>query len=587
MSAFVPKRDPNPEARVRDLEWARSSYQFNYNFVSPLAIIDRVPIAHEFSQDWMNILGERVLTLLQNQLELEGETHIGKYLHAKQSLLASVLAFHSELFAGVLRNIVREALQLTGRVSDKPTRPADIEDYARLFRKIGLPPVARETPDDRLFAAMRLGGPNPVMLNRIAAVDGRLPIDEREFQRVIPGDSLAAAGAEGRLFLADYGCLDGAELGDYPYGLQKYVYAPIVLFVVDRRTRQLRPVAIQCKQAPGRDNPIFTPDDGPNWLIAKVIVEVADGNVHEAVTHLARTHLLIEPFVVCTYRQLAPRHPLFQLLFPHFEGTLAINDAAWRHLISNKGPIDKLFGGSIRTSRGLAVSGVQSCLFNEAMLPRALASRGVADGEWLGCYPYRDDASLYWAAIRTWVADYLALFYPSDAELLEDHEVAAWLDEIRAEDGGRIRGIGPEGSLTVEYLVDAVTMIIYTCSVQHAAVNFPQYDFMSYVPRMPLAGWAPAPTSKSGATPADVLDQLPPLEIAELQMELGYMLGTVHYTTLGEYPPHHFPDPRVAEPLARFQARLAEIGRTIEERNRGRFPYRFLEPAGVPQSINI
>src|SRR5262249_48184029 len=157
--------------------------------------------------------------------------------------------------------------------------------------------------------------------------------------------------------------------------VQKYVYAPLALFVTDRVTRQLRPVAIRCKQTPGPDNPVFTPDGGHNWLIAKTVVEIADGNFHEAVTHLARTHMLIEPFVVCTYRQLAPSHPLFVLLVPHFVGTLAINDASWRHLIANKGAVDQLFGGTIEASRGLAVSGVQTYLFNEAMFPKAVAAR--------------------------------------------------------------------------------------------------------------------------------------------------------------------------------------------------------------------
>jgi arachidonate 15-lipoxygenase len=75
--------------------------------------------------------------------------------------------------------------------------------------------------------------------------------------------------------------------------------------------------------------------------------------------------------------------------------------------------------------------------------------------------------------------------------------------------------------------------------------------------------------------------------MAELQMELGYLLGTVHYTRLGDYGAGHFADPRVAGPLARFGERIAEAGRLIAERNRHRVPYEHLVPAGIPQSINI
>ena len=104
---------------------------------------------------------------------------------------------------------------------------------------------------------------------------------------------------------------------------------------------------------------------------------------------------------------------------------------------------------------------------------------------------------------------------------------------------------------------------------------------------MPLASYRPAPTSKHGGTAADYLAMLPPLEMAELQMELAYLLGSVYYNTLGEYRPGHFEDARVQAPLAAFQKRLAEIGKTIRTRNQTRRPYEYLIPTKIPQSINI
>jgi arachidonate 15-lipoxygenase len=104
---------------------------------------------------------------------------------------------------------------------------------------------------------------------------------------------------------------------------------------------------------------------------------------------------------------------------------------------------------------------------------------------------------------------------------------------------------------------------------------------------MPFAAYAPAPRTKTGATEADYLALLPPLNIAEQQMEIGYLLGSVRYTTLGQYGPRAFRDPRVAEPLATLQRRLAEIGTTIAGRNEVRRPYTALAASGVPQSINV
>ena len=587
MSAFLPRFDPNPESRQAALDRSRSLYAYNFTHVSPLALLDRVPIDQEFSSQWLLNVGRTVAVALGNRLELEGEKPFAEVFRSKVKALEHVIGLGSQMFVGVLHEIVLEALRFRGRASAQPDRARSLEDYAALFRSIGLPPVGSRTGDDASFAEMRLAGPNPVMLQRINRLDDRLPFTEAQYQAIMPGDSLASAGAEGRLFLADYRKLEKIEGSPGPDGLRKYLYAPLALFGVDRRTRQLRPLAIQCGQTPGAENPVFTPDDGPNWTIAKTIVEIADGNLHETVTHLARTHLLMEPFVVSAHRQLAANHPVFVLLWPHFEGTLAINEAAWRHLIADKGAVARLLGGTIDESRGLSADGVQTCHFRDSVLPRSLQARGVADATWLANYPYRDDALLYWNAISEWVLDYLALYYPTDEEVGRDAELLAWIDEIGADDGGRIAGFERAPSATIAGLAEALTMILYTCSVQHAAVNFPQYSLMSYTPHMPLAGYAPAPRSKQGGAESDILGLLPPLDVAELQMELGFILGSIHYTTLGQYRPGHFADPRVAAPLVRFQARLDQIGDVIALRNTVRTPYEFLSRSGIPQSINI
>src|SRR5262249_1847348 len=280
MSAFLPQFDPNRAARDEQLQQAQKLYQFNYTHVSPLAIIDRVPFDDEFSFEWLQTVAQRVMVGLANRAQLEvGAAHRDFHL-SKHSFLTRLLEFGQEMVAGV-RHLVGEALKFDGRIGAEPVRAESLEDFANLFRNIGLPPVAKDYRDDRTFAWMRVAGPNPLMIRKMTARDERLPITAADFQVAAPADSLEAALAEGRLFLADYAALDGAEMGDYPHG-QKYIYAPLALFVLDKPTKALRPVAIQCRQKPAADNPIFTPNDGHSWLIAKTIVEIADGNFHEA-----------------------------------------------------------------------------------------------------------------------------------------------------------------------------------------------------------------------------------------------------------------------------------------------------------------
>ncbi|HEY9641694.1 MAG TPA: lipoxygenase family protein, partial [Coleofasciculaceae cyanobacterium] len=335
----------------------------------------------------------------------------------------------------------------------------------------------------------------------------------------------------------------------------------------------------------------ITPSTGADaWMMAKTIVQIADVNFHEAVSHFARTHLLVEPFVTATHRRLPESHPLFKLLVPHFQGTLAINYAAHEFLVAPKGGVNGLLSATIDNSRVLMVKGLRIRGFNADMFPRRLQERGVDDVSALPVYPYRDDGLLIWAAIHDWVQAYLRLYYQSDADVQGDRLLQAWAHELVAFDGGRLPGFGDRetGQIeTLNYLIDAVTMVIFTGSAQHAAVNFPQYGIMSFAPAMPTAGYSPAKAVRSDSTSQDWLDLLPPLDQAQSQLNLLYLLGSVYFTQLGKYEAGHFTDPQVAAPLTAFQQRLKEIEATIDRRNTDRPPYPYLKPSQIPQSINI
>jgi arachidonate 15-lipoxygenase len=475
-------------------------------------------------------------------------------------------------------------------------RPSSLDDYSKLFATIPLPEVAKTFQTDEFFAFMRVAGPNPVMIERMTAPDPRLPVTEEQYQAVMgETDSWQAAIEQGRVYLADYGILQGAVNGTFGAipPAQKYAYAPLALFAVpagDGTDRLLRPVAIQCGQNPD-DYPVITPATGADaWLMAKTVVQIADMNFHEAVSHLARTHLLIEPFILATHRQLPATHALFKLLVPHFQGTLAINHAAHEYLVAPKGSVHRLLSSPIETSRTLAVIGLQARGFNADMLPRRLQDRGVNDPSRLPVYPYRDDGLLIWEAIRDWAAAYLGIYYPSDEAVQGDRALQNWAKELVAFDGGRLQDFGDAGDgqiKTLNYLIEAVTMVIFTASAQHAAVNFPQNGLMSFAPASPAAGYSPAKAIGPESTPQAWLDMLPPLDQAQQQLNLLYLLGSVYFTRLGYYAAEHFTDPKVAAPLQAFQSRLQDIEATIDQRNADRPVYHYLKPSRIPQSINI
>lgn len=489
-----------------------------------------------------------------------------------------------------------------------------LKNYQDLFQLIYLPIIAYQAQEDKAFAAQRVSGANPLVIERLPKLLDKFPVTNAQYQSVMgASDSLETALAENRLYITDYEVLREIEPATTDIEndtIQKYIYHPIALFAVEPGNcpnRRLVPVAIQCEQKPSNDNPIFV---APNlnssleerwaWQIAKLTVQIADANYHEFISHLGGTHLRMEPIAIATYRKLPITHPLGKLLLPHFEGTLFINDSAVKGLVNPGGTVDKVAAGTLKSSILLSVKGAKNYpyVFNESSLPKVLKARGIDDVQTLPCYPYRDDGLLIWNAIHEWVSSYLSLFYANDSAVQNDAAIQDWIRDLTDPKGGQMEGIGEQippdapGKIeTLAYLIEAVTLIIFTGSANHAAVNFPQSLWMTYMPNMPLAGYRPAPKTTVGMTEQNYLDLLPPLNQAENQMNMTYLLGSVYYTKLGYYGESdkpYFTDARVNKILKDFQDKLISIELEITDRNNVRpITYNTLIPSKIPQSINI
>jgi arachidonate 15-lipoxygenase len=493
----------------------------------------------------------------------------------------------------------------------KATAHLTFENYKNLFQIIYLPVVAYQAQEDKVFAAQRVAGVNPLVIKRLTGFLDKFPINDGHYQSVMgTQDSLQQALAENRLYITDYQVLEDIIPGTVKTEegiLQKYIYHPIALFAVESGGcpyRRLIPVAIQCHQAPSPDNPIFTAPaiDASSserwaWQMAKMTVQIADANYHELISHLGGTHLRLEPIVIATYRKLPLEHPLGALLRPHFEGTLFINDSAVKGLVNPGGTVDKVAAGTLASSLLLSVKGAKDYPFpfNESSLPTTLKMRGVDDLQGLPDYPYRDDGLLIWEAIHDWVSSYLTLFYADDSAVQNDPDIQNWITDLTDPHGGQMTGIGeittdqPTPQIkTLAYLIEAITIILFTASANHAAVNFPQSAFLTYMPNMPLAGYSEAPQSKVDLTESNYFELLPSLSQAEAQMNMTYLLGSIYYTRLGNYGASYFKDSRVAQPLREFQENLCRIEQQINARNEVRTThYTTLLPSKIPQSTNI
>lgn len=618
--------------RAKQLEESRQKYRWTDNLPNVVGVpmAAEVPSADEPSLPWLLLVAETGLKLAENFLvvKLEGNRREGVVedatalrrlaeVRARLATTQTLKAAHPDAaqsdaiheLASAARHValqhgdsfeelLADFKALVTEFEQEAAQGHTLADYEALFKTLPLPAIAQDFMDDASFARYRVAGPNPMLIRGIDALPVTLPLSDAQYRAVMGADdSLAAALAEHRVYLLDYRELDylAAKPG-VTAGATKRVFAPIALFALPKGATHIVPVAIQCGQDPAK-HPLFFPAAqgsalGWGWQMAKTVVQVAECNYHELFVHLARTHLVLEAFAVATHRCLAEAHPINVLLVPHCIGTLFINNAAAKTLISPGSPIDDFFGAPIVRSQTAAGNDRLAYDFHANMLPADLAARRVDDPARLPDYPYRDDALLVWAAIKSWIHDYVGVYYADDAAVTGDSELADWAASLIAD--GKIKGFKP--IVTRAQLVDVLTMVVFTATAQHSAVNFPQKPLMTYAPAITGAGWQDAPARQDGQDEQQWLAMLPPTHLALEQLNILYLLGSVHFRALGDYRSNHFPYLpwfedhaiiRSGGPLQRFQHALRDVQATIEARNAARPPYPFLLPNGIPNSINI
>ena len=78
-------------------------------------------------------------------------------------------------------------------------------------------------------------------------------------------------------------------------------------------------------------------------MLAKLNVQSADLGFNQVAEHLAKTHLLMEPFCVSKDRQLSEWHPLHQILKYHCRGISITDKLAFKILLGKNGGLHKLF----------------------------------------------------------------------------------------------------------------------------------------------------------------------------------------------------------------------------------------------------
>uniref|UniRef100_A0A8B9LGI9 Arachidonate 5-lipoxygenase a n=1 Tax=Astyanax mexicanus TaxID=7994 RepID=A0A8B9LGI9_ASTMX len=474
----------------------------------------------------------------------------------------------------------------------------DFSDFERIFMRIKntiSEYVMQHWKEDFMFGYQFLNGCNPVMIQKCTQIPKKFPVTHEMVADCLERDlTLEEELKAGNLYIADYEIMEDITANATDPCTPQYLAAPICLLYKNSQNKIL-PIAIQLSQSPGEDSPIYLPsDDQHDWLLAKIWVRSSDFHVHQTVTHLLRTHLISEVFGIAMFRQLSAVHPAYKLLLPHIRFTIAINTKAREQLICENGLFDKANGTGGGGHVQLVQKAMKTFTYKSLCFPESIKARGMESQEELPYYYYRDDGNKVWEAIKSFVTDMINIYYASDETVQEDEEIQAFVKDVCSFGMQDFDYCGekkfPKSVQTREQLVEYLTVVIFTASAQHAAINFGQYDWCSWIPNAPPTMRNPPPTKKGQTDMKLIVESLP--DRGRSCWHLGAVWALSQFQEnelfLGMYPDEHFIEKPVKKALETFREKLTEVSKLIKNRNEGKkLPYYYLSPDRIPNSVAV
>ncbi|KAG9346432.1 hypothetical protein JZ751_006743 [Albula glossodonta] len=432
--------------------------------------------------------------------------------------------------------------------------------------------VQEHWKEDKFFGYELLNGVNPMMVRRCTELPSNFPVTDE---------------MNGNIFLCDYKILEGVPT-NVVNDKQQYQAAPLCLLYLNP-DGDLLPIAIQLKQQPGDLNPIFLPSDSEHdWLLAKIFARSAEFNVHQLNSHLLRTHMLAEVFSVATLRNFPMVHPLYKLLIPHTRYTLHINHLARLFLIGKNGVFTMFFATGGDGASEILKRAFKSLTYSSLCLPEDIAARGL---ESVPRFYYRDDGLKLWDIINRYVEGMVRHYYPSDSDVQQDTELQSWIKEIFTHGFLEQSSTGiPQCFSSVEQVIKFITMVIFTVSAQHGAVNSGQYDFGGWMPNNPFSLQCPPPTKKGCSDENTILQTLPDVNITVQGMVTTWVLSrrSTDFVPLGVYPEEHFSEDVPCKIMNKLKEELDLLSKNITIRNNTlELPYPYLCPMEVENSVAI
>lgn len=548
LDTFLPQFDPNLEQREKEIKHKREHYVINYMEEMPdmPVLVKDLPIDEQFSAEYVKNL---ILTKIE---------------HFYLNLKAKVLIHEWDSFDDI----------------DK------IYDNER-----NKPLAADHWNEDVWFGNQRLVGCNPALIKLCTEIPEKFGVNEEMMKPVLNGETLDSLMEKKRLFLTDLVVIENLRHNE-----NFKTCAPIALFMLSDED-QLMPIAIQLNQQKGPENPVFLPtDDYYVWLMAKLWYNNADAAYHQSVLHIGWTHFLMEGVILAIHRNISVSHPIFKLMAPHTLFLMAINSRGLKKLVSEGGWVDTTMAIGVKGMYDLVGRCQKKWRFDlQGTPPAEFKSRNVEDPKVLPNYHFRDDSLLIYDIIRTYVTNYVDLYYENDKMLLDDWEIQNWAEDMarKKSEGGIGLACVPErdgkaGFYNIDDLVMVLSSILYTCSAGHAAANFLQYSEYAYPPNYPSQIRGEVIKDKKPRTEKDIIQSLPDRNVTLNVMTITHLLSEKATNSLGDFETQYIYDPKALKVLAKFRDDLNAASIKITKRNNNlRFPFEVLLPENIPNAISI
>ncbi|XP_078662728.1 uncharacterized protein LOC144906393 [Branchiostoma floridae x Branchiostoma belcheri] len=559
-------------------------------FLAPVAQSELDAIKKEFTNLIMSFVGpgQKYELSYMTRLRTHPDVPLEEYPAACVPMPTGEM--FTPLKAGRLMQRLMEFISSQGQIMVRLAQAKGIWDPWKANFSGYLPANERlieEWQKDEEFCRQYLQGINP-MLVTVCKDQSQIPAEMLGLKG--QGKTTLELMAENRLFIVDYAPMLGV-----PPVPGKFVYAPIVLMYkeeLDGGKSRLNMLGIQLTRDKG-NNEVYSPESAkthPNkYMFAKMHVQSADNNVHQFLYHLGYTHLGMEPLVVAMYTHLPPDHPIHRLLLPHFKDTIGINYLARHSLVSRIFPItDPMFATSTVGGLVMFLKEWRKYNFMDMAFPEELKRRGFdeAGTDGLKDYFYRDDGFKLWNIYKSYVTGMVNHAYADDQAVQADKALQEFCKMTAGP--GQLRGFPREIS-DKKLLIDCLTNIIFNVSAQHSAINFPQYDYYSFVPNRPAQLSMAMPEGPNDMLQSAVLEALPPPHLTALQVLLSYMLSMPSQTAITGVEAMKEVYPEVHET---FNTQLKELSKEIQTRNdklktEGKAAYTYLDPENVAMSIDI